>query len=146
MYSIDLESWPVVWVAGNAGWFEVIPAPKYEAMYDTVCEGITLYYHLMDTYKEAKDQAKKSKKGRALQMPIEKLLFEVWFPHKTDIIPMLILGGKYAVLVGDGVTLSEAKERCQQHAQFLLAHFSKDPNLDWNATSFKKWLAGENEV
>lgn len=61
---------------------------------------------------------------------------------------------KYASKLGDGVTLSEAKERCQRHAPFLLAHFAKDPfvrNSDgdqlarWSATLFYKWLTAENE-
>lgn len=53
---------------------------------------------------------------------------------------------KYAVSIGDGITLSEAKERCQTHAPFLLAHFSKELDINWNATSFKKWMTSENEV
>lgn len=61
---------------------------------------------------------------------------------------------KYASKLGDGVTFPEAKERCQKHAPFLLAHFAKDPFVRnssgdqlcrWSATLFYTWLTTENE-
>lgn len=61
---------------------------------------------------------------------------------------------KYASKLGDGVTLSEAKDRCQRHAPFLLAHFPKDIFVTsssgdqlcrWSATLFYQWLTAQNE-
>lgn len=87
MYSIGYGPWPVVWAAGKAGWFEINPAPEYEATYETVCEGITLYYELMLAYIDARDRVSKGKRSKALQMPIEKLLFKVRSCSKTGCKP-----------------------------------------------------------
>ncbi|KAK7741027.1 hypothetical protein SLS53_005091 [Cytospora paraplurivora] len=114
--------WPVAWASGEAGWYEINPAPEYEAMYETVCEGITLYYTIFDTYHKEHNRLPKAKKHKAYQMSIERLLL------------------KYAVAIGDGVTLSEAQKRCEKHAPFLLGHFEKEPDITWNSTSFKKWM------
>lgn len=59
--------------------------------------------------------------------------------------------------LGDGVTYLEAKQRCQKHAQFLLAHFNRDETIktqdgqgndlvcgNWKATSFYKWMHDTN--
>lgn len=147
MYSIGYGPWPAVWVSGKAGWFEINPAPEYEAMYELVCEGITLYYSLMVAYEDRLRKLAKAKRAKAMQTKIHDLLFKVRTPH---VHCRLETGSpdieKYAVSVGDGVTLSEAKERCQKHAPFLLAHFSKELAFNWNATSFIKWLSTENEV
>ncbi|ROW05975.1 hypothetical protein VPNG_08462 [Cytospora leucostoma] len=118
----ESPKWPVAWASGEAGWYEINPAPEYEAMYETVCEGITFYYTIFDAYHKEHNRLPKSKKHKAYQMPIEKLLF------------------KYAVAVGDGVMLSEAQERCEKHAPFLLGHFEKEPDIDWGSTSFKRWM------
>lgn len=66
----------------------------------------------------------------------------------------LLTSNKYASKLGDGVTLSEAKDRCQKHAPFLLAHFPKDVFVTssegdqlcrWSATLFYQWLTAQNE-
>lgn len=67
---------------------------------------------------------------------------------------LLLTSKKYASKLGDGVTLSEAKDRCQKHAPFLLAHFPKDVFVTssegdqlcrWSATLFYQWLTAQNE-
>lgn len=126
-------------------------------MHEVVCEGITLYYVLMLAYFAAqeevvaKDPAAKGKRGKALQakalqMPIDRLLFKVRIFRAILRGVHTLTTDKYAVGIGDGVTLSEAKNRCQKHAPFLLAHFSKETEINWNATSFKKWMSSENKV
>lgn len=126
-YSIGYGPWPAVWASGKAGWYEISPAPEYEAMYDFVCEGITLYYKVIDVYPGPDDKLPKAKKHKAYQLPIEKVLL------------------KYAVAVGDGVTLTEAKHRCHTHAPFLLAKFEKETDINWNLTSFKKWMTASHQ-
>lgn len=128
MYSIGYGPWPVAWVGGRAGWFEINPAQEYAQMFEDVCEGITLYYTLMDIYTEAMESYIKTKQYKALQMPIDTLLF------------------KYAVALGDGVTLAEAKQRCQKHALFLLAHLPRESEFKWHLTSFHKWLNDDQPV
>ncbi|KAJ4417408.1 hypothetical protein N0V82_006175 [Gnomoniopsis sp. IMI 355080] len=152
-YSIGCIGWDLVtvWSAGKSGWFEILPAPKYQAMHDTVLEGITIYYLVQRVYEQARNRAGKGKRHKALQMPIEKLLLGVRTANNLQLDNTLTFI-KYASKVGDGVTLSEAKGRCQKHAPFLLAHFARDP-LDatedgrcrWDSTSFHKWLTAENQ-
>lgn len=76
-YSIGYGPWPAVWASGKAGWYEINPAPEYEAMYESVCEGITLYYKIMDAYQDQWNKLQKGKRHKAYQMPIETLLFKV---------------------------------------------------------------------
>lgn len=75
-YSIgwDLVSF---WCAGKSGWFEILPAPKYQAMHDTILEGITIYYLVQEIYEQARAKASKAKRQKALQMPIERVLLGV---------------------------------------------------------------------
>ena len=49
-------------------------------MYDFVCEGITLYYSLIDAYQKQWNRLPKAKRHKAYQMPIERLLLEVYEP------------------------------------------------------------------
>lgn len=67
---------PVVWAGGQAGWFELNPAPEYAAMHDIICEGISFYYSVMDVYHAAYEKTSKGKKGKP-NVPLEKVLFEV---------------------------------------------------------------------
>lgn len=46
-------------------------------MYEYMCEGITLYYKIMDTYLAMSKTVPKGKKYKAWQTPIEKVLFKV---------------------------------------------------------------------
>ena len=46
---------------------------------------------------------------------------------------------QYAVTVGDGITLPEARQRTKDQAIFLLSHFPKD-------TEFHNWLTQEFPV
>lgn len=74
-YAVGIGPWPMVWIGGLAGWFELHPAAEYTEMYDTVCEGISLYYSVMEVYLEAK--APKKKKDKYPNHPIERVLFKV---------------------------------------------------------------------
>ena len=49
-YSIGYGPYAVVWISGEAGWFEINPSPRYKPVYDTICDAITLYYQLIDIY------------------------------------------------------------------------------------------------
>lgn len=46
-------------------------------MYEYMCEGITLYYKIMDAYISIGETMPKGKKYKAWQTPIEKVLFKV---------------------------------------------------------------------
>lgn len=77
MYSIGYGPWPAVWVSGKAGWFLIYPAPEYEVMYESVCEGITLYYLLLLAYENMLAHATKAKRAKILQMKSHEMLFKV---------------------------------------------------------------------
>ncbi|TPX13461.1 uncharacterized protein E0L32_006191 [Thyridium curvatum] len=124
-YSIGIGPYPVVWASGEAGWFEIRPARRYEATYNQMCQAISLYYAVMDVYDEIWATKGKGKRRQELaKVKINDVLF------------------KYAVSVGDGAVLEEVKDRCRRHAQFLLAHFPKEENTEWHwrDTSFYRWM------
>lgn len=76
-YSIGYGPYPVVWASGEAGWFEINPAPQYRAMYDKMCQGITLYYMVMDVYETARDLRKRKKKLSHGAIPLEDIFLQV---------------------------------------------------------------------
>ncbi|KAI5924368.1 hypothetical protein F4810DRAFT_665203 [Camillea tinctor] len=126
-FSIGLKdgglSVPVLWASGEAGWYEIVPSQKYTAMCDFMFQGICLHYAILDQYEEALERLHKKKKNR------NKTLQDVKLPRDNLLF-------KYAVTVGDGVTLPEAYQRCREQAAFLLSHFP-------NGTEFHNWLCSE---
>ncbi len=52
-YCIGDDPYPMVWAGGEAGWFEIIPHRRYQAMYEHMCRGIRLYYSIMAAYEIA---------------------------------------------------------------------------------------------
>lgn len=93
MYAI---AYPVqVWAAGKSGWFEINPAPVYQPMYQTVCEGIELYYLIQFAYEEAQEaeEASRSKKVSWPNQKIERLFLAVCAiynppPHNCRVSPV----------------------------------------------------------
>ncbi|KAH6641613.1 hypothetical protein F5144DRAFT_643045 [Chaetomium tenue] len=113
----------VLWVSGPAGWFEIRPSTTYQRMYDQVREAITLYYsafEVYETYVAACASKKKTRRPR---------------PPSLDDIFL-----KYAVRAGDGIVRHEVEALYNKWAEFLIAHFDKEFDLDWNVTLFAKWL------
>ncbi|KAK0727266.1 hypothetical protein B0T26DRAFT_640010 [Lasiosphaeria miniovina] len=122
-YSIGYDPL-TLWVSGAAGWFEIVPSPKYEAMYSQISEAVTLYYEVLDVYDKHQNTSRAKKKSRkSLAAPT---LDDIYF--------------KYAVAVGDGVTRDEVEARCHKWAQFLIAHFPKEVDVNWESTLFSKWI------
>lgn len=114
---------PVLWASGGAGWYEIVPSEAYKAICDTMFQGISLHYAILDEYEAALEELLKKKKNKNktlsdVKLPVDDVLF------------------KYAVTVGDGITLPEAHQRTRDQAIFLLSHFPKD-------TEFYNWLTSE---
>ncbi|KAI0133156.1 hypothetical protein F4776DRAFT_655075 [Hypoxylon sp. NC0597] len=114
---------PVLWASGGAGWYEIVPSEAYRDICDTMFQGISLHYAILDEYEIALERLHKVKKNRHktlndVKLPLDEVLF------------------KYAVTVGDGTTLPEAHQRTRDQAIFLLSHFPK-------GTEFHNWLMGE---
>lgn len=119
----------VLWVSGPAGWFEIRPSPAYQRMYDQVREAITLYYSAFEVY-ESYVAACASKKKTRRPRP----------PSLDDIFL------KYAVRAGDGILHHEVVALYNKWAEFLIAHFDKEFDLDWSVTPFAKWLRSSHPV
>ncbi|SPJ84100.1 uncharacterized protein FTOL_10616 [Fusarium torulosum] len=113
---------PIIWVQGTCAFYEITPSPAYAPMYKKMREAVLLYYRLLDIYTEKQPgKAKKSKKD------IEKELYNVFH--------------QYATHIGDGSTLTAVKERCDEHASFLISQCLQDLNeVHWPTTPFFKWL------
>jgi hypothetical protein len=41
-----------IWAEGNAGWFEIRPAPHYNSIYEDMIEAVQLLYFVTDIYGE----------------------------------------------------------------------------------------------
>ena len=50
-----------IWAMGRSGWFEIKPAPIYQAIYDIMTEAIDLYYALYDIHAELESRTKGKK-------------------------------------------------------------------------------------
>ncbi|KAI1096681.1 hypothetical protein F5B19DRAFT_434023 [Rostrohypoxylon terebratum] len=114
---------PVLWASGGAGWYEIVPSEAYRDICNTMFQGISLHYAILDEYEAALEELLKKKKNKNktlgdVKLPLDDVLF------------------KYAVTVGDGITLPEAHQRTRDQAIFLLSHFPKD-------TEFYNWLTSE---
>ncbi|KAI1375201.1 hypothetical protein F4677DRAFT_423518 [Hypoxylon crocopeplum] len=114
---------PVLWASGGAGWFEIVPSEAYKATCDNMFQGISLHYAILDEYEAALEKLHKKKKNR------QKTLLDVSLPLDHVLF-------KYALTVGDGITLPEALKRTKDQAIFLLSHFPK-------GTHFYNWLKNE---
>ncbi|KAI0840024.1 hypothetical protein F5Y06DRAFT_263394 [Hypoxylon sp. FL0890] len=114
---------PVLWASGGAGWYEIVPSEAYRDICDTMFQGISLHYAILDEYEAALERLHKKKKNKQktlhdVKLPLDEVLF------------------RYAVTVGDGTTLQEAHQRTRDQAIFLLSHFPK-------GTEFHNWLTSE---
>ncbi|KAI2641648.1 hypothetical protein GGS26DRAFT_536271 [Hypomontagnella submonticulosa] len=114
---------PVLWASGGAGWYEIVPSDTYKNICDIMFQGISLHYAILDQYEAALEKLHEKKKNR------NKTLADV----KLSLDDVLF---KYAVTVGDGITLPEAHKRTRDQAIFLLSHFPK-------YTQFYDWLSKE---
>jgi hypothetical protein len=125
-WSYSIGSGPVsLWVSGQGGWYEIKPAQQYRHVYNKMCQGISLYYTVMEIYENAD-------KDRILKK----------FTWKT--IDLKLILSRYAAFVGDGVYFEEAIDRCHDHASFLLAQFGKEQIFKWRQTSFYDWMRKEH--
>ncbi len=77
-YCIGDEPYPVVWVGGQAGWYEVFPHPRYAAMHRYMCQGIGLYYGIMGAYEDlARRPSSKGNRGALTSMNMGNIFFKV---------------------------------------------------------------------
>ncbi|KAI0119351.1 hypothetical protein F4814DRAFT_236617 [Daldinia grandis] len=119
----DRPPMPVLWASGGAGWYEIVPSDTYKDICNTMFQGISLHYAILDQYETALEKLQRTKKNRNKTISDVKLVLD----------DVLI---KYAVNVGDGITSAEASQRIKDQAIFLLCHFPKD-------TQFHRTLAEE---
>ncbi|KAL2268698.1 hypothetical protein VTJ83DRAFT_3544 [Remersonia thermophila] len=120
-YSIgDLPA--TIWVAGDTGWFEIRPSDEYKPIHDDALEATILYFTALDTT-EAYYNALKARRG---PRPTPPTLNEVLL--------------KYAVRVGNGILRDEAEALCHKWAEFLISHFTREKNFNWDPAPFAKQM------
>ncbi|KAI9149224.1 hypothetical protein HJFPF1_11273 [Paramyrothecium foliicola] len=119
---------PLIWVRGRGAWYELEPSSEYQPIYNKMCEATTLYYHMMDIYKDTGRKKSKKSKGNGLMDELSDIFLQ------------------YAVRVGDGSTFEDVVERCGEHAFFFIWQFSQEnpEHHDWKATGFYKWLLSKH--
>ncbi|KAJ2989401.1 hypothetical protein NUW58_g3483 [Xylaria curta] len=120
----DSLSVPVVWASGEAGWFEIVPAPSYRRICDEMFQAVCLHYSLLDQYEAALEKLQKSKKKKKatfadVSIDLDELLFQARIDR--DFL--------YALRAGDGLTLPEAHKRFHLQSTFLMSHFPKDTGV-----------------
>ncbi|KAL1881150.1 hypothetical protein VTK73DRAFT_4597 [Phialemonium thermophilum] len=134
LYSIGYD--PVtLWVSGMAGWFEIVPSPRYEVMYKEVREAIELYYAILLAYEAHADAVEE-------YAALPKARRKKSAPPRPLTLDRLFL--KYAVAVGDGVYRHEVEERFHKWSKFLINHFPKEREFDWSGTLFHEWMIQEH--
>lgn len=116
----------LLWVLGAAGWYLIRPSAEYQEMFDEIRQAITLYYAAVEVYEEYEEQNAR-RKGRKPRPPSAEAVFL-----------------KYAVKAGDGSVREEVEALYHRWAEFLIAHFIKEDELD--ATPFAKWLRDAHPV
>ncbi|KXJ92764.1 hypothetical protein Micbo1qcDRAFT_232469 [Microdochium bolleyi] len=114
---------PVLWASGEAGWYEIVPSDKYKAIGHAMFQAISLHYSVIDQYNTALQKLKKKKGKKKSLSDVHLELNEVLF--------------QFAVQEGEGLTLPEAIQRCDDNAIFFLSHFQK-------SLPFYKWLADKH--
>lgn len=118
-----------LWVSGAAGWFEIRPSVKYQPSYHQVEEAIKLYYSAYEAYEEYNLACRGKKKA---QRPKPPTLDQIFL--------------KYAIRAGDGILRNEVEALCHKWAEFLISHFNREVDLDWNPTLFAKQLRERHPV
>lgn len=60
----DRPPMPVLWASGGAGWYEIVPSDTYKDICNTMFQGISLHYAILDQYEVALEKLQKTKKNR----------------------------------------------------------------------------------
>jgi hypothetical protein len=64
-----------LWALGQSGWLEIRPSEKYQKMYNSMAEAISIYYFLTELYEQTKERGRK---GSKVTFSIDKILLKVW--------------------------------------------------------------------
>lgn len=77
LFSIDSDI--RIWVSGESGWFEIVPAPQYLETFGEAREAAKLYYNLLEVHENHQKAAKrKRQKSRPPAQPtLDEILFKV---------------------------------------------------------------------
>ncbi|KAK4225490.1 hypothetical protein QBC38DRAFT_263439 [Podospora fimiseda] len=108
------------WVSGPCGWYEIRPSVKYQRVYNEILEAINLYYGIFVAYEKYEKTRKKKKKTN---------------PPTLDELFL-----DYAIRVGNGIVRDEVEALCHKWAEWLIAHFPKEEELNWKDTAFATWV------
>ncbi|KAH8696202.1 hypothetical protein BGW36DRAFT_380438 [Talaromyces proteolyticus] len=108
-----------VWVAGQAGWYSIVPAKGYRPMYNDMVEAVDLLYFLVDRHQSQKHR-------RRAGEPTFEYLCEEYVNHTHGICE-------------DG---DDSAEVIDKFHSFLLSQMIQGrENVQWNETEIFKYLA-----
>lgn len=115
---------PTIWAKGDAGWFEILPDPSYQAIYEEIMEGIKSYFFFVDLYTEAEET-------RSVGRPVR--------------IDMKVIFKKYSECVGlSRMTEDEITGQFAKHATFLISQMGRDGTfVSWKKKAIWEWLKGQ---
>ncbi|UPX15050.1 uncharacterized protein EKO05_0005515 [Ascochyta rabiei] len=100
----------LIWALGEAGWFEIQPAPQYKAIYDDMLQAVQLLYFVTDIYNEPR------KRGGG---PGASLIYQEY--AEDDRFPC--------------TDPAEAERIFYKHRNFLLMSFlTRTNNIGWSNT------------
>lgn len=115
----DDDGTPIIWAAGKAGWYEIIPSDRYLSHYNDSVEAIDLFYFMVDQHKRL------SRKRQRLGFMIDPFLTR--YQKHTD----------YRIDGDD-----EAMETIHKHHKFLLQQMvAEREGIDWSQTHLWQHLA-----
>jgi len=118
-FGLDDGGRPVIWAAGKAGWYELMPSDRYVSHYNDTVEAIDLFYFMVD------QQQKLPPKRQRFGFTVDPFLTE--YQKHTD----------YRIDDDD-----EAMETIHKHHKFLLKQMIEErEGIDWSQTYLWKHLA-----
>lgn len=122
-YGERVDGQLVIWALGEAGWFELRPAPHYKEIYASMVQAVELLYFVSDIYNE---EPRKRSSG-----PTAQLLFQEYCEDKrfscTD--------------------LATAEQIFCKHHKFLIMSFlNQAQDLKWGNTSIYQYFKKQYPV
>lgn len=112
----------VIWAQGKAGWFEIRPSTRYEAIFNDMYQAVELLYFITDIYDEPR------KKGAG---PSAHLVFQEYAEDERF----------------SCTTANDAEQIFNRHHVFLMMCFlNREQGLSWSTTPIYQYLRRHHPV
>jgi hypothetical protein len=110
------------------GWFEIDPAPSYQATYTKSTEAVNIYHFISSLYR------RKGASALLIQDVLHRVSDIYMVSDRTNI-------EQYASREGSGRTRREVEAMIKSHADFLLSQMYLKEGVNYPKTVFYNWLA-----